>query len=277
MSSMAEGPKNSKIAELEDRIRNMGRVLVAFSGGVDSTLLARVSFDVLGADAQAVTILSPLIPSREGKLCSSLALRIGIRHRYLESDPLSNPTFRANPPDRCALCKRSIFKSLIRLAREEGLGQVLEGSNHDDLSDARPGMRAAHELGVRSLLLEVGLNKDEIRLASRELGLENWDLPASACLASRIPFGEEITNERLRQVDNAEEAIRDLGFTQVRVRHHGHTARIELLPEELVRFFDPILRSKAVQAVKDLGYNYISLDLEGYRTGALNEPLQDKT
>ena len=261
---------NSKLARLESIIGDLGSAVIAFSGGVDSALLASVAHRVLGSRAVAVTAISHIYPRIEIEAAKTLAREIGIRHILLETEELDNTAFVANDLDRCLYCKRELFLKLSRIASDEGLEWVIDGSNHDDLGDYRPGRMAAEELGVRSPLTEAGLGKEDIRALSRELGLSTWDKPSLACLASRIPYGTPITIDLLGRISEAEDYIRSLGVKQVRVRHHGEIARIEAPPEEMALLLQN--RSGLVERLRNFGYTYVTLDLEGYRTGSMNEP-----
>jgi uncharacterized protein len=251
-------------------------VAVAFSGGVDSSLLLRVAAEELRDKAVGITARAEIYPQRELELAAALARSLGVRHVFVDVEPLALPEFVANPPDRCYHCKRAVFSRLIEKARELGLSVVADGTNADDAGDWRPGGRATAELGVRSPLKEAGLAKAEIRELSRRFGLPTADAPSRACLASRVPYGTQIDREILERVDKAEAALEAIGFGGVRVRHHGPTARLELRPADISRAAEPATRARIVAALKGLGYRYVALDLEGYRTGSLNEVLQKK-
>lgn len=260
-----------KYGALKKAVRKTGGLAVAFSGGLDSTFLAAVAAAELGDRAIAVTALSPTYPAREQREAGELAGRIGIAHMEIESNELEIPNFADNPVNRCFFCKKELFEVVAETARKRGIAAIADGTNADDLSDHRPGMRAAREAGVLSPLLEAGLTKEEIRQLSRRLNLPTADKPAFACLASRFPYGSRITEEKLKAVDRVEELLRSLGFKQVRVRHHGETARIEVEPDELSRLCEPDVRAKVVAAAEQAGFAYVSADLRGYRTGSMNE------
>jgi len=257
----------SRYEALQELLRDMGRVLVAFSGGVDSTFLLAVTVECLGGNVLAVTALSPSVPAAEREEAAALARRIGVRHQFIETAELTRADYVANTPDRCYFCKAELFERLGNLARTEGCAWVLDGANVDDVGDIRPGREAALQYGVRSPLVEAGLTKADIRRISKAMGLPTWEKPAMACLASRIPHGTPVTIERLGRVEKAEVALRAFGFRHVRVRHHEAIARIELPPEERARLLNPALAANVVERVKAAGYQYVVLDLEGYRPG----------
>lgn len=251
-------------------------LIIAFSGGVDSTFLLRVARDVLGDRVLAVTARSSTYPEREYREAVAFAQDIGAEHLVIESEELDVEGFADNPYNRCYLCKHELFSKITEIAREKDIPWIADGSNVDDLGDYRPGMEATRELGVISPLREAGLTKADIRELSREMGLPTWDKPAFACLSSRFPYGQRITREALKRVDAAEQLLLDTGFRQVRVRDHGELARIEVAPEERCRFFDEELLDTLYEAFKTIGYRYTALDLKGYRTGSMNEVLNLK-
>lgn len=247
--------------------------MIAFSGGVDSSYLAWAAKQALGEDALAVTAVSPSYPADHRAMAEQVVADFAISHRFIETHEMQSEAYRRNAPDRCYHCKTELFDRMATLRGELGFEAVAYGVNTDDTGDFRPGHRAADEHGVLSPFLDVALSKQEIRALSREVGLPTADLPASACLSSRLPYGTEVTTERLGQVEQGEQRLRDLGFQQVRLRHHGPLARVEIEPSELPRALDPAMAKAIVDAIKPLGFQFVSLDLEGYRTGALNEVL----
>ena len=263
-----------KYSRLKELLASYKSAAIAYSGGVDSTFLLRTAADVLGDKAFAVTARSSSFPHREMDEAEAFCRENHILQVVCRTEELSIPGFRDNPPDRCYLCKRLIFETLREAALNHGAAVLAEGSNTDDDGDYRPGRIALRELGVASPLHEAGLSKAEIRALSKELGLPTWSKPSAACLASRFAYGETITQEKLRMVDEAEAFLQSLGFGQLRVRIHGSIARIEVLPEELGRFSDAGLRSEVYACLKALGFTYVTLDLAGYRVGSMNEILK---
>jgi len=264
---------DDKLLMLKKIIGDTGGLAVAFSGGLDSTLLAAVAQEVLGDRALAVTALSPTYPDREQKEAEEIAGEIGIRLELVESNELEIEGFAQNPVDRCYHCKRELFDVVKEVASRHGITVVADGTNSDDEQDYRPGRKAAEESGVLSPLLMAGLTKEDIREISRDMGLSTAEKPAFACLASRFPYGSQITGDKLKAVDVIEQGIRDMGFRQIRVRHHGEIARIEVDPDDVPRFTEEDVRNKVIGLVKGAGFNYVALDLEGYRTGSMNEPI----
>lgn len=271
--SAAGGSLREREATLFERLGGLSSLLVAYSGGVDSAYLAWAASRVLGPRALAVTADSPSYPARHRAMALEVVSRFGLRHEFIRTAELDRPAYRANAPDRCYHCKQELYAQLARLAVDRGIAAVADGSNADDRGDYRPGRRAARELGVISPLDEAGLTKADIRALSREAGLPTWDEPASACLSSRIPYHSEVTAEKLRAIEQAEDAIRALGFRVVRVRHHGDVARIETSPDELARMIEPATAAAVDAAVRAAGFRYVAVDLRGYRLGSLNEGL----
>ncbi len=265
-----------KEQKLEQLLKSLAPVVVAFSGGVDSSYLAFKAHQVLGDKALAVTADSPSVPSHQRRMVARVVNQIGIAHMTIYSKELERPEYAANPPERCYFCRKELFTELRALADRHGMATILDGLNADDVRDFRPGRRAAEECRVRSPLLEVGLTKEEIRELSRRARLPTADQPASACLASRFPYGIRITEEKLRIVDQGEEALRNMGFRIFRVRHHDPLVRLEFGPDDLVKALNPQAAGKLVELFKGLGYKYVTLDLEGYRTGSANEILSNR-
>lgn len=267
---------NEKLQALKTQLSQLDGLIIAFSGGVDSTFLLRVAYDVMGDRVLAVTARSSTYPEREYQEALAFAKDLGARHMVITSEELDVEGFADNPPNRCYLCKDELFGKICEIAQAQHIPWVADGSNVDDLGDYRPGMAATQEHGVISPLRDAGLTKADIRELSRELGLSTWDKPAFACLSSRFPYGQRITREALKRVDEAEQLLLDHGFRQVRVRDHGELARIEVDPAERSRFFDEALLDSLYEAFKAIGYRYTALDLKGYRTGSMNESLNLK-
>lgn len=263
--------KYQKLTRLQSYIQSLDSLAIAYSGGVDSTFLLKVAHEALGEKALAITARAAIFPQRELEEAQTFGERHGIRRLCVETDVLEVKGFAANPPDRCYLCKKELFAQILRIAAENRFKYVAEGSNADDSSDYRPGLRAVAELGVVSPLREAGLSKAEIRELSREMGLPTWDKPSFACLASRFPYGRPITAAKLAMVDRAEQLLLDLGFTQVRVRHHDEVARIEIRPEEFGKLWEADQSQGIYQAFRQIGFEYVALDIKGYRTGSMNE------
>ncbi len=262
---------HGKQERLKDILRSYGKVAIAFSGGVDSSYLLKAAYDVLGIHVLAVTATSESFPQRELEEAKAFAQRYGIRHVVIGSEELDIHGFAQNPLNRCYLCKRELYGKIKRVAKENGITVIAEASNADDLNDYRPGLKAVAEAGVKSPLREAGLTKVEIRLLSREMGMNTWNKPSFACLASRFPYGETITREKLTMVDKAEQYLLDHGFTQVRVRHHGDVARMELLPDEIGRLLNGHLAEDVYRTFKGLGFTFSAVDIMGYRMGSMNE------
>jgi uncharacterized protein len=264
---------SEKYRQLQRTIEELGSVLVAYSAGVDSTLVLRVAHDVLDQRVIAATGLSDTYPDEEMAEARALAAELGVEHVMVRTEELTDPRYAMNSHQRCFFCKNELYGKLHELATQRGITHIIDGTNADDLGDHRPGLRAARQLGVRSPLQEVGMTKDEIREISNELGLRTWDKPAFACLSSRFPYGTPITLEKLKQVADAERGIRQLGFRGFRVRHHDTVARLEVDPADFPRVLEQ--HDQIVKTVRDAGYRFVTLDLQGYRTGSLNEGLSN--
>ena len=252
----------------------MARILLAFSGGVDSTFLLKIAHEELGEGALAVTAVSPIHPTEDYESACRIACSFKIKHLVIETNELNNSTFCSNPPDRCYFCKKGLFQTLHTIARQERIAFVIDASTIDDLSDFRPGRTAAREEGIRSPLIEAQLTKKEIRTLSQKMRLPTWNKPSMACLASRFPYGEFITLEKINRVARAEKFLRGFGFDQVRVRSHDNLARIEVDAEHIQKLTNPDFREKINNELKRLGFIYVTIDLEGYRTGSQNEALE---
>lgn len=265
--------REQKMRKLSEYLAGLGSVAVAFSGGVDSTFLLQAAKDVLGDGVIALTAVSDFFPDRERREADAFCRERGIRQIICREEILKVPGVAANPANRCYLCKRALFEMFLAQAKRQGFSHVAEGSNLDDLGDYRPGLQAIAELGILSPLRECGFSKEDIRALSKEMGLPTASKPSYACLASRFAYGEKITGEKLAMVDQAEQLLLDLGFTQMRVRIHGTLARIEVLPEDFPRLAEPALRREIAEKLKTYGFSYVTADLAGYRTGSMNEIL----
>jgi len=265
-----------KLERLKEILGESSGVLVAFSGGVDSTFLLKVAHMVLGERAVALTASSPTAPPGELEAAEELARLVGCRHIVISSHELDNPSFTQNPVNRCYFCKDELYRVSRLQADSLEISTVVDGTNLDDLKDHRPGLKAAKEWRIRHPLVEAGMAKEEIRRYSRELNLPSWNKPAIACLSSRFPYGIEINVERLQKIAACERFLQELRFREFRVRYHGELVRIEVAPEEIQRFFEPGTREAIVEKFKEVGFSFVSLDLQGYRTGSMNEPLGAK-
>ena len=260
-----------KLDDLKHILKELSNVLVAFSGGVDSTFLLKVASDVLGENVIAVTADSETYPSSELKYAKQIARKLGVEHIIITTDELSNPEFVKNPINRCYLCKKELFLKMKKFAEKRGIYHIIEASNYDDLKDFRPGRKAIQELGIKNPLLDVKLTKEEIRQLSRKEGLPTWNKPSYACLASRIPYGVKITTEKLKRIEKAEKFLKSLKLHQVRIRDYGDMARIEVSKNDIPLISKEEIRTKVIEKLNKLGYHYITLDLEGYRTGSMNK------
>jgi uncharacterized protein len=264
---------HTKLETLKTNLKNMNKLVIAFSGGVDSTFLLKVASDVLKDNVIAVTARSSTYPEREYKAAVNFIETLGTKHIVIISEELDIEGFSKNPVNRCYYCKKELFSKIREIAKENNINYIADGSNIDDLGDYRPGLKAINELNVVSPLKEAGMTKEDIRALSKEMGLPTWDKPPFACLSSRFPYGQEITKEKLEIVDKAEQYLLDLGFKQVRVRYHDEIARIEVSSDERKKFFDEDLMDKVYKEFKEIGFNYVTLDLKGYRTGSMNETI----
>ena len=265
----------NKSEKLKDLLSKYSNLIVAFSGGVDSTLLLYMAHDVLGEKVLAITARSPVHPEREVRFAEVFTAEMEIPHLVVDSREMQQDDFRANRPDRCYVCKKNLLADMIELGRIRGIKHIVHGANMDDLGDYRPGMDAAKEMGVSAPLMEAGLTKEEIRLLSRQLNLPTWNKPSMACLATRVPYGTVLNEEMLKTIDAAEDYILSFGVSTVRVRHHGDIARLELLPEDLKRILSDSTRQIIADHLKTLGFKYVTIDLDGYTTGSMNRPLED--
>jgi uncharacterized protein len=268
------GDIDTRRRQLETALAGVDSIIVAFSGGVDSAYLAWVATEILGSAALCITADSPSYPDHHRQLAIDLARRFHLQHEFVHTHELDEPLYRANPANRCYYCKQELYTALSHIARLRGIAVIADGSNADDRGDYRPGRQAAREFGVRSPLDEAGLTKSDIRELSHRAGLPTWNEPASACLSSRIPYFSEVTDDKLRMIERAEQAVRALGFRVCRVRHHDDLARLEIGVDELPRAFEPPVHARLVSELTALGYREVTIDPRGYRMGSLNEGLR---
>lgn len=273
MDEKIDKSASAKKKDLEQLLKSHGKILVAFSGGVDSTFLLKIAKNVLENNVIAVTLKAPVFPIDESNFAEEFCASEGIEHIVIDVDLLANEDFVANSKERCYLCKKLLFENVLKLGDNLGIENICEGSIVDDDNDYRPGIKALKELGIKSPMKEVGLTKDEIRYLSKEINLPTWDKPSMACLASRFPYGDEITKSKLVMIEEAEKYLFDLGFKQVRVRIHGLVARIEVPDHEISKITAPQIRERLYGKFLSIGFTYVSLDLKGYRTGSMNETL----
>lgn len=268
--------RNTKLNKLKNILKRMDGVLVAYSGGTDSSFLTKIANEMLGEKALAVIAKSETYPENEYRQAVRFVRKYKIRFMTVDTEELSDRRFASNPPERCYYCKKELFLKLNKLAETKNLRYVVDGTNADDTADFRPGRKAALEYGVRSPLHEAGLTKNEIRMLSRKMGLTTWSKPSQACLASRFPYGTPIEKKNMGMVEKAECIFHKMGISQIRVRHHGDMARIEAVPSDYQKLISVSVRKKVIQKMRDIGYQYIALDLEGYRSGSMNEVLKKK-
>lgn len=267
---------HEKLERLKENLKKLGRCAVAFSSGVDSAFLLKTAHEVLGDKVIALTAKACIFPGRESDEAVEFCKKEKIEQVVVDFDPLAVSGFRENPADRCYHCKKALFQNFVEIAKDRGIEHILEGSNMDDDGDYRPGKKAIKELCIESPLREAGLYKNEIRELSKEMGLLTWKKPSFACLASRFPYGERIDEKKLSMVERGEQLLLDLGFSQFRVRIHGNLARLEILPDEFEKLLKGAVRERVYNELKALGFSYVSMDLEGYRTGSMNEVLADR-